>query len=201
MTQARRKEGPCAPLFFSAAALLLLSARMTAAQTVDLSSLEICANLETPELKLACFDAIIATGRTSGEQAPADGATIVLEHAPVVVDPEPYAANVGTTPGARESVAMAPAALGDDVGQKHLNDSEQPEKKIIRATVTEVSQGYNKILYFHLANGHVWRQIEARHLQYPKGRDFEINITQGMFGAYRLRIGDDGRMVAIRRVK
>ena len=201
MIKARRKEGPCAPLFFSAAALLLLSTGVTSAQTVDLSSLEICANLESQELKLACFEAIIAAGRTSGEQASEDGAAMVLENAPVAADPESYAANVDMTAKVNSSVATAAALPADDFGNENLDVPESTEENIIRATVTEVSTGYNKILYFHLANGDVWRQIEARHLQYPKGRDFEISITQGMMGEYRLRIGGDGRMVKIRRVK
>ncbi len=72
MTRAGRLEGPCAPLFFSAAVtfLLLLSAKITAAQSVDLSSLEICANLGTPELKLACFEAIIASSKTPDTPEP-----------------------------------------------------------------------------------------------------------------------------------
>jgi len=182
--------------------MLLLTARMTTAQTVDLSSLEVCANLETPELKLACFEAIVATGRISGEQVPGDGAAaVVRENAPAALDPEPPAANVAMTPRAVAPVTTAAVAPADDFGRKHLDVPESTEDKIIRATVTEVSKGYNKKLYFHLANGQVWRQIEARYLQYPKDGDFEINITQGMMGDYRLRIGDNGRMVRIKRIK
>ncbi len=201
MKRARRTEGPCAPLFFSAAALLLLSARMTAAQTVDLSSLEICANLETPELKLVCFEAIIAAGRTSDELAHEVGTAVSHETAPVAVDPQPDAGNVEIVPREESVVTMPSVSPTDDFGQEQLVVPESKEEKTIRATVTEVSRGYDRKLYFHLTNGHVWRQIEARHLQYPKGRDFEINITQGMMGEYRLRIGDNGPMVRIRRVK
>jgi len=50
-------------------------------------------------------------------------------------------------------------------------------------------------------NGQVWRQNEARHYSYPKNREFEVNITRGMMGEYRMRIGDNSRMVRIRRVK
>jgi hypothetical protein len=165
--RARRREGPCAPLFFAAAALLLLSAGLTNAQTADLSSLEICASLETSELKLACFEAIIAAGEIPDEQAVEDSA----------------------------------APHENDIGQEIPDVPERTQEKIIRATVVAVSQGYSRKLTFRLANGQVWRQIEARYLQYPKDGDFDINITQGMMGEYRLRIGDDGQMVRIKRVK
>ena len=70
MTKARRKEGPRAPLFYSAAALLLLAGKITTAQTVDLSALDYCAGLETEDLKLACFEAIIASSKTPDTPEP-----------------------------------------------------------------------------------------------------------------------------------
>ena len=61
MTKARPKEGPRAPLFYLLA-LYIGCASIAAAQTVELSDLEVCAGLETPELKLACYEAIVTTG-------------------------------------------------------------------------------------------------------------------------------------------
>ena len=170
MTRAGRLEGPRAPLFYSAAALLLLSAKMTTAQTVELSALELCAGLEKQELKLACFEAIIAAARTPAAQVPEAAAVVAPENEPAPIEPE----------------VAAP-----DQGEK---------KGIIKAMVVDVTQGSSKLLYFHLANGHVWRQIEPRRLQYPKSGNFEVSISQGVMGAYRLRIGDNGRLVSIRRV-
>jgi len=66
---------------------------------------------------------------------------------------------------------------------------------VFHATVIEVTQGRNRTLHFHFDNGQVWRQMEARHLEYPRNVEFDINITRGMMGDYRMRIGDDGRMV------
>ena len=200
MKKAVLKEGPRAPLFFAVATLLLLSARISVAQSVELSSLENCASLETPELKLACFEAIIAAARTPAAQVPEAAAVVGPENVPMAIDHEPDAANIQVTPGATAAAAMASEPPADDFGEEQLVVPERKEEKIIRATVTKVSQGYNKTLYFHLANGHVWRQIEPRRLQYPKSGNFEVSISQGVMGAYRLRIGDNGRLVSIRRV-
>jgi len=168
MSKAGRTEGPCAPLFYAAAALLLISAKITTAQTVDLSTLELCASLKTQELKLACFEAIVANSQVTPEVTPV----------------------VSVTPS------------DEDFGREQLAAPDQEEKKeVIKAMVIDVTQGYNKSLYFHLANGHIWRQIEPRRFQYPKQGDFEVSISQGMMGDYRLRIGDNGRMVRIRRVQ
>ncbi len=222
MSKARRTEGPRAPLFFSAAsASILLSATPASSQSVDVSALELCAGLETPELKVACFEAIIA----SSETAPVLEAGVIetpMADQPVAqADAVPEVAPaVDATPAAAPAIAVTPTSIPNvaatstttaavvadtEFGQEQLDrpekKEEEKENEIFRATVTDVTEGHNNVLYFHLDNGHVWRQIEARHLQYPKNGEFDINITRGMMGDYRLRIGDNGRMVRIRRVE
>jgi len=252
--------------------LLLISADIATAQTVDLSTLEICAGLETQELKLACFEAITASGKTPEirqreavdsplsdqpvaeiearpeaqppaevmpqeapavdaalestpaavststaavtvtteppvevmpQEAPAVDATpestpaaVATWTAAVAVTPEPSAATVTTTPE-----PLASSQLGEEHLDRPEADKKANEDEVFHATVTEVTRGRNKILYFHFDNGQVWRQMEPRHFQYPKNGEFEIYITRGMMGDYRLRIGDNGRMVRIRRVQ
>lgn len=123
-------------------------------------------------------------------------AAVATSTATVAVTPEPSAATVTTTP---EPLA------GSQLGEEHLDRPEEDknanEDEVFHATVTEVTKGPNRILYFHFDNGQVWRQMEARHLEYPGSGEFDINITRGMMGDYRMRIGDNGRMVRIRRVQ
>jgi hypothetical protein len=247
MTKARRLEGPCAPLFYLVAALLLLSAKITAAQSVDLSSLEICADLETPELKLACFEAIVAGSKTPETRQPeavdsplseqpvaeieavpeaeppvevmrqdapavdavpdSTPAAVATSTVAVAVMTEPAAATLSVEPEpSGATVAPTPELVANSqLGEEHLDRLETGEKanedEVFHATVIEVTQGRNRTLHFHFDNGQVWRQMEARHLEYPRNVEFDINITRGMMGDYRMRIGDDGRMVRIRRVK
>jgi hypothetical protein len=228
-----------------AATLLLLSAKITVAQTVDLSSLEICANLETPELKLACFEAIIASSKTPDTAEPeavdipvseppvaeieavseaeppvelmrqdAPAVDAVPDSTPVAVATSTVAVAVTTEPAAATlsvepepsgaTVATTPELVANSqLGEEHLDrpETKANEDEVFHATVTEVTQGRNRILYFHFDNGQVWRQMEARHLEYPRSGEFDINITRGMMGDYRMRIGDDGRLVRIRRVE
>ena len=251
---------------------MLLCAAPAAAQSVDVSALEICAALETPELQLNCFNAIIADNKTQETrepetvapsvaeehaaeiatvpetQPPAEAipqgapavdaatdrtpATVAASSAPVVIATEPpvevmpqdapavdaatdstpvavatsTAAMAATVEPAAATETEIPEALASDrLGEEHLDrpETEKQEKKdeVFHATVIEVSEGRNEILYFHFANGQVWRQNEARTLTYPKSGKFDIKITRGMMGDYRMRIGDNGRMVRIRRVQ
>ncbi len=198
MSKARRSEGPRAPLFYSATCVfLLLSAVPASSQSVEVSALELCAGLATPELELACFEAIIASSQTP---QPVEAGAVAT---PVADQPVSQADAV---PEVAPAVAATAAVMANtEFGQEHLTLSEKNEEdkknEIFGATVTKVTRGHNKVLYFHLDNGHVWRQMEPRHFQYPKNGEFEINITRGMMGDYRMRIGDNGRMVRIRRVQ
>lgn len=233
------KEGPRAPLFYSVTTLLLLLTHVAQSQSVDLSSLEECASLETPDLKLACFEAIIeahsssvaelpgATPAMIGETTPAVGAVInqPMAQAPIAAsasEPDPGAATMAAaeavpivkpknaSPGVEptpEHTAMRDSAVKEspepvaEFGAEQLPDRNRDSDQAITATVVEVRQGYNRTLSFHMTDGQVWRQIEPRRLQYPKNEEFEVIISQGMLGEYRLRIGENGRLVKIRRVK
>ena len=251
---------------------MILCAAPAAAQSVDVSALEICAALETPELQLSCFNAIIADNKTQETrepetvapsvaeehaaeiatvpetQPPAEAmeqdapavdaatdrtpATVAASSAPVVIATEPPVevmpqdapavdaapdstpvAVATSTAGAAATAEPAAATMAttpepvasSQLGEEHLDrpatEEANDEEEVFYATVTEVAKGRNKILYFRFDNGQVWRQNEARNLTYPKSGDFDIKITRGMMGDYRMRIGDNGRMVRIRRVQ
>ena len=240
------KEGPRAPLFFSVATLLLLLAEVAATQSVDLSVLERCASLDTPEEKLACFEAIVASNGSSATDIPDAAPSIVVETASMdgsevarTAAPEPNAVSAPepgpvsaeairtvaeATPIVVESatrdfdpapqeaekpdplVASTPAPTSSEPPATELGAEQLPEQnrdadQTVTATVVEVRQGYDRTLSFHMANGQVWRQIEARRLQYPRNEEFEVIISQGMLGEYRLRIGENGRLVKIRRIQ
>jgi len=207
MTKVRRTEGPRAPLFFSALQILILGS-LANAQSVELSALEICAGLETAELKLACFEAIIASGKRAANPVSDTSPPPMAERTPAIADTVESEAK--PRPGAVIVTAAGSATVStpaDEFGREHLEkaqNSVEPVPDVLVATVTEVTQGRNRALKFSLANGQVWRQIEPRYFPYPKTGEFDVTISTGMMGEYRLRvgkIGDSGRMVRIRRVR
>jgi hypothetical protein len=236
MHKAVTKEGPCAPLFCLGVALLI-AAGGTAAQTVEQSDLELCAGLETSELKLACFEALTAI---EGEVAPlapdaaaepppesAAAPQPPPESAAMDKAPETAAAAAGLAGSDAGPVVPAPAAtasddqaevvdelgrelpdeeqvdLVDEIGREHLSEEKNVEKEetVVRATVSEVVQGGYDVLYFHFANGQVWRQLESRRFSYPRDGEFDVVIDTGMMGEYRLRLDAGGPMTRIRRIR
>lgn len=211
MTKARRSEGPCAPLFYLAAALLITASGNAGAQTVEQSDLELCTSLETAELKLACFEALTAIeGR--GAKSAADAAPKPLPESAATEKALVTAGAAAGVPGSDAGrVAPAPAPVADDdqadvadnLGRERLDEEKvvKQEKPVIVATVTNVVKGNYDVLYFHFKNGQVWRQIEGRHFGYRRDGEFEVIINTGMMGDYRLRHEEGGPMTRIRRVQ
>ncbi len=93
--------------------------------------------------------------------------------------------------------------VDDDFGREHLPETEVESNRteVMTATVVQAEFRRNRGITFHLDNGQVWQQENDRYFQYPKNREFDVEITQGMMGDYQLRIGGEGRMVRIRRVR
>lgn len=204
MAVARRTEGPRAPLFFATTGVVALAALLgpvsALSQTVEVATLEQCVAMETEELKLRCFEAIIASSTSGEDEKPQEQESRAQPPASASVTP----AVAATIDDAADEVAAVTPPVDQAFGQEHLARQEKGQQArgaSLRATVIEVSRGRRDYLYFHLDDGQVWRQIEARHYAYPKDGEFEVNISRGMMGEYRMRIGDNGRMVRIRRVK
>ncbi|MHC4710330.1 MAG: hypothetical protein ACYTA3_07875, partial [Planctomycetota bacterium] len=142
MTKARRIEGPRAPLFYSAAAFLLLSGKMTAAQTVDLSTLEQCAGLETEDLRLACFEAIVAGSKTP--DTPEPGAADIPVSGPPVAEVEAacFEAIVAgsKTPDTPEPGAADIPVSGPPVAEVEAVPEAQPPVEVMRQEAPSVEE-------------------------------------------------------------
>jgi hypothetical protein len=188
------------------------------AQSVDLVDLEICAALGTDELKLACFETIVDSGKAARDQgheavvAPVEverDVPAVPATAPPVVQAGNSAsqASVATSEPAAVAAAgvgraMPQATTGDDgFGREHLESGKESEPETMSARVINVEQTSRRILSFHLDNGQVWRQTESRFFPYPREGEFDVTISAGMMGDYRLRVGGEGRMLRVRRVQ
>jgi len=129
-------------------------------------------------------------GPVPGIEAAAAPAPAVETEAAPVPDAEPAIA------------AELAAEPGDEFGRRYIDGPEgNGEPEVVTATINEVSEGRHRILYFHFANGQLWRQMEPGYFAYPKDGSFEVEIRQGMMGDYQMRVGGKGRMTRIVRVR
>ena len=164
--------------------VLFAAAANAAAQTASQQELEACAAIERAIERLDCFETLTARGTV-----------------PVPAEAEPEQA--AETPP--EQTPDTSQDRLENVGVEQLPDNRREERSRepddIGATVTEVSEGPRGNLLFHLENGQVWRQIEARYVPLPANAPFSVRISRGLFGEYRLRVDGEGRLVRIRRVQ
>jgi hypothetical protein len=203
---------------------LMLISLLAEAQEVSQHDLAACAAKTSAAEKLACYEALTIIP----DPAPAEPGAKSLEtpDSPVVEAEQPAPAPAIVTGGAAvelhempeqavfdaESAAPSPAAVAnethstapEDLGEEHLLQEGKPVKADpfpVTAIVREVTQSRSGRLYFHFSNGQVWRQNEARRFRYPRDQEFEVTISKGMMGDYRLRVDEDGPMTRIRRVE
>jgi hypothetical protein len=199
-----------------------------AAQEVSQADLARCAGLDEAAEKLACFEALAESPQsreaepTTAEEPlapaaapapvlpePADTAPAATQEAaaepPPVATAAPVAAAPPADPARPPDAAEVPVAMPDDLGAEYLEERQsdgEESPSTITATVTSVSvEGRLDTLYFHFANGQVWRQLEPRRFRYPKNEAFDVIISRGMMGDYRLRIDEDSPMTRIQRVE
>ncbi len=208
--------------------LLLIFAGLTAlpllAKPVEQRELDSCAAFEQDAEKLVCFERLTYRNRQSQPVAPEREQVPEPEQVAVTSSTEPEQAAVTSSalqsPAALDSTiasAVRPAtqeqqddaldvtAIPENYGREHLPQANPEDSSRasapLEATVLRVTTGGRKHLYFHLENDQLWRQLEADYLPYPKNRAFNIEISQGFLGDYRLRVEGSGRLVRIRRVK
>jgi len=118
-----------------------------------------------------------------------------LQPAEVVADESPQVAAAAATASA------AADSMPDELGDRYIDGGAQEEDEAIVATVDNVRVGYGRRLIFHFDNGQVWQQRNKDYIVYPKDEPFEVEISRGMMGDYRLRVGGEGRMTRIVRVE
>lgn len=170
------------------------------------ASLQHCVSIDDATVRLACYDDVAGRSNSSlQETARSDekaSAPVPQESADTVAEERREAQGLAS-PGTEQIAPVASAKPAREIGAEQLPESRRPpdDEVEIAATVSDVSRGTGGHLYFHLDNGHIWRQVEPRYLPHPKDGPFNIVISRGMMGEYRLRVEGKGRLVRIRRVQ
>ena len=195
-----------------------------AAQPVDsggasYAELEECAGRSADEARLRCYMELTERGRAGQFKPPAgsgaqdfdtaavpDAVSSVIDDTAATSDAVAAGADddtAGTTARKQAEKARADADFGLEQlpAEQERRRRERRQEETVIATVEEVTTGLRDRLYFRMDNGSLWRQSEPGYLFYPKGQPFEVEISRGLMGEYRMRVEGRGRMVAIRRVE
>ena len=200
MSPARRLEGPRAPLFIPLV-VACLAAGPLQAQSVDQEDLRRCADMSTAERRLACFESLLDGPPPAAAEAPPAAKAPPSAAVPVVEEAAPAAVETAMAEAAPVTEPATTPQPGNDFGRKYVKDDDDEARQDVTITVNEVTLDRYKRLHFQFVNGQVWRQLEARRFQYPKNEPFDVVISRGVLGDYQLRVGGEGRMTRIKRVK
>jgi hypothetical protein len=133
-----------------------------------------CQSLTDGAQRLSCYDDRMAALRAAANT----GEVVIVERAQV--DAARRAVFGFTAPN-------LPAIFGGD------------NIEGLETTLDSASAGLNGAWIFHLADGSVWRQIDATRVTNPRGRQGEeVRIRKAAFGSYFLNLGSS-RAVRVRR--
>lgn len=168
---------PCAAL------LLVLSTPVAA----DLAaSVATCSKIESPDARLACYDAIaMPVGPDAVAEPPVE--------AVLPAEPEP-APVVESTFDAEEMFGKSEHEIQEAVRER----SGEARLERLVATAQDVRKLANGRLSIKLDNGQEWRQVVAKQFRVRAGD--VIEIRSGRIGSFFLKVEGSKRSIRVRRV-
>jgi hypothetical protein len=130
--------------------------------------------------RLACFDSLD------------DDENEGMKETPCCEDvAKPIATNIDDTP-------VSDSQLGD----KYLErDDARSNEESANFILIKTHRNDAKLWVFEFENGQVWQQLESRYLSIPNKLPAAAQISSGVFGTYNLRIGEEGRITKIKRIR
>jgi len=174
-------------LAVSTALLIAVPAYAQEARDV-LEAVAKCAEIADPGERLKCYDAAALRAKSALAAPPPRQATT------------PPAVTVETFGLPR---AQPPVTKAEDFG-KPAPPPAPEEVKSISSTVIEFAKTLRGKALFILANGQVWRQLDAdgTDLPYPPpGTTMKVTVETGLFGSYNLSIEGRNGIIKVTRLK
>ena len=150
-----------------------------------------CADLSDTAERTACFDDVVQglkQGTESSEVADAESTADSENVTSVEALPKPAVDDFGL----EDQIARA------DKKEKNQKESEAGS---VHAMIVRSAKSGDFHFVVELDNGQVWEETDAsRRMGLPRV-GMPVEISRGVFGSYRMKIGDDNRMARVRRLK
>ncbi len=156
-----------------------------------------CAHILSGEVRLACYD-----------RAYTDSGRVGSRTASKMEEPENNQRSSDVKTGSVQAVESEPTEVSipsrplplkqnaeKDFGRKK---TDKAPVEYIEASIVEVKQDSQKINYFRLDNGQVWRETEDFRVRFKIGQS--IKIEKAILGTYNLRMDGLKKLVKVKRV-
>jgi hypothetical protein len=160
-----------------------------------IKKLEFCRDLETGAKRLSCFETLVPQGDVRLSLTPSLTLNPLLSRELNSVETKVISPASPVNP---ETKLIDKREL---FGAEHIPETRRLDNKTNTFQVIKIEQNRNSLYYFYMENGQVWRQLERQGIFVPKGRLFDVVITQGSFGDYKMKIENKGRQTRVKRVK
>jgi len=153
-----------------------------------------CLNIENDAARLSCLDTAARALKST---------RIVRE-----ADEEKLADSTKNQPAPTQSSSTATIAQGfgsEDLKSTRVN-REKSLPKVLESQIVEIKIRKNKKLTLTLANGQVWRQLNAdnHRIIIPKKTNdkiFTAKIKRTSIGSYFLKVVEKGQTIRVQRIK
>ena len=166
---------------------LALSLAGTAVADDLREELQRCAQLKSPEVRLACYDALAGLTASQPLEGSGSGETTIL--ATPSTEP-PVAVEQAKEEESDESLARRVFGLLPGGG-----DVNRIESRVV-GELKKLQRGTR----FELENGQVWQQTERTTRNY-RATNPKVEIKEGFMNSYRLRLEGLNARIRVRRVK
>lgn len=156
--------------------------------------------MRTPGSRLFCAILLLAS---SALHAGEGGSFPGIEQ---LMTPEEYRAAglQKLTPAEREALDRFLVRYTAEDSQVLFNNDEEVKKAVDEQVIVSVIQppfnGWSGDTVFRLENGQVWQQRLGGNYPY-RGSNPEVRITKNFMGFYRMELTENGKAVAVKRLK
>lgn len=89
------------------------------------------------------------------------------------------------------------SAAGDRRGFGNGGDEPDP----IESRLIGTFEGWYGDTEFELENGMVWKQLEPDRFEVPEQENPRVRISPGLFGSWRIKVGDYNRTITVERIE
>ncbi len=155
-----------------------------------------------PAESLSEVSAAVAAGATAATVPPASAGATATE--PSTASPPAASMDAGpaeATPG----TAVADFGLEEQIARAEKKEQKQKEKEKevgpVHSTIMRSVKSGEYHFVVVLENGQVWEETDgSRRIGLPRV-GMPVIITKGVFGSYRMKIGNDNRVARVRRLR
>lgn len=166
-----------------------------------LSELESCSSVVKELDRVKCFDLIIANHSKYKIESTKERLNTASKTKSIKV-PERDIAKAEDYIDEKEDLTAKKALEKANAGKEHLKQKEDSEQdKVLEFVLINTRKDKLDRWRFYFENGQIWRQSSPGRISAIKEFPVKSALSSGLFGSYRLTVGNSKRSIKVKRIK